>query len=130
MSKGIESLPFSILISVFIMTVVIGCGFYIFYTVTNLNSVSGFVSGISDLQAKIEFLKSGDIGSFSSVKISVPKNYFMSFKGSSIVFGNSSYSSSVPVNAVFSEFRMFEPGIYNILLCHGKCYENNAVVFE
>jgi hypothetical protein len=127
-AKGVESIPFSFLISLIVLVLVITAGFFMVDSLNSFNSKSSLYNSILRLRDRIDFLKTGDTGSFSHQSIVIPSGFFIVFEGSSVGFGNSTSKQNIPVNAVFNNSLTLNKGKYNLVLCYGDCEETDYLI--
>ena len=122
--KGVEGLPFVFFVSLLVLVIVFVGGFFLIDSLNSFNSEASFLSSVNQLKDSIGFLRTGDVGSFSRVMVSVPSGLILVFEGSNIKFGNYSVSAGV----VFKERVVFETGNYELVLCYGVCEETDYLV--
>lgn len=130
--KGVEGLPFSFLVSLIVLGVVLSAGFVLIDSLSSFNSKSSFFNGLLGLRERIDFLKTGDPGSFSRFDLVVPTGYSVIFSGASISFVNGSVKNNLGVRAVFIEPLTLGSGGYDLLLCYSYCDSSDVwkIVFE
>jgi len=116
--KAIEGLSFSLLVSLFIISLLLPAVFY------ELGFFSSFIrdarikQAVNDVETSISALKASGRGSFLKLKFSVPENSnaFFNSANNSLAFGNNSYS----LNAELLNDLKLNQGDYEITLFYGK----------
>lgn len=127
--KGVESLPFYFLISIFLVSVFSVLMFSLINSFLSSRDVINFYNDVNEIKNTVEWLKSSsDVNSFSSFAINIPKSHELVFQNSNIVVTNSSDSFSLITFVNFNEKISLSPGEYNLVFYFGDCEDKEFVI--
>ena len=138
--KGIETMPIRILLISVIMIIILGVVFYQFNFFLDFKTEKDFKENIVNVNQAVKTLQStGDYGSFTTVRLSVPGccGLEVSLDNNSMtgLFPSEDFVVDMPTN--ITAFRtgvsyytngtvLLDPGVYEIRLYYGDLTENQT----
>jgi len=119
--KGVESIGFSLLLSVLVFVIILPLFFSFYDDFNKLKELNVFKNGLESLYSEFDLLKTTGEGSFSRISIIIPSNYVLTLVNGSVSIFNGVETNDVGVDLLFKEDYSFKQGEYELVLCYGFC---------